>query len=209
MNPTLIARAACRICSRPDCRAFTLRPSPEDASIDVDTGVVVELPDGGLFLCAECAEEVERDPAAHPTELLVRWRDEHRDWTRRSLNLRSAPPSNETEAFETPLAEELAGADPERFDLVRAADPEALRVASALKRSLAGGGWTLVDEFAAPGELEVPGVVLHIRKGDELRPGVAALIRRLREFGLLTYCKRWDQVERIRLDVGRPPASGS
>lgn len=98
----VVGERAAYICSNPGCRRPTIGPHSDPAK-SLKTGKASHIraaaPGGprydpgqseaerkhienAIYLCAECADTVDKDEAAHPVPLLLGWRREHEDWLR-------------------------------------------------------------------------------------------------------------------------------
>ena len=104
----VLGRRASFICSNPDCRAMTLAPSTEDPERFIYVGKAAHIRaaseggprfdaemtaetrksiDNGIFLCATCADMIDRnDGSDFPPELLHAWKSTHEQWVRDNLN---------------------------------------------------------------------------------------------------------------------------
>jgi hypothetical protein len=92
-----LAKRAAHFCSNPFCRKLTAAPH-SDITKSLTTGHAAHIhaarPDGprfdpdqtreqrrhisnGIWLCRECGDLVDKDPAAHSAETLRRWREDH------------------------------------------------------------------------------------------------------------------------------------
>ncbi len=106
---TSLALRASYICSNPACHCLTLTLTGDDATKVVYRGRAVAVcgAEGGprfeagmtsnqrkaignaIFLCARCADSINRSKGVHyPAALLRSWKDQHKQWVRTHLNLR-------------------------------------------------------------------------------------------------------------------------
>lgn len=109
-----IGRRASYVCSNPGCRALTIAPADADASKVLYLGKAAHIcaaADGGprhessmtpdqrsaienaIFLCASCADLVDRNGGADfPVATLREWKRQHEEWVRANLNRRHDAP---------------------------------------------------------------------------------------------------------------------
>lgn len=99
LTHTLAMRAAFRCCN-PGCRVLTVQPHSDPAKA-LHTGIASHVcgasPGGprydplqspeerrgienGIWLCAACAQLVDKDESAYPPELLLKWKRDHELW---------------------------------------------------------------------------------------------------------------------------------
>jgi len=105
-----LARRASFICSNPDCRSMTLAPSRTDPEKYIYVGVAAHLTaaapkgtrydpkltpnqrasiDNAIFLCGTCSVMVDKNNGIDfPLSKLHRWKADHEEWVRASLNKR-------------------------------------------------------------------------------------------------------------------------
>ena len=98
----IIAKRAAFICSNPECRYKTLKPSDSNPDLYIFTGKAAHItaasPGGprydpeltpeqrsssenGIFLCSTCAEMIDKNSGVdYPVELLKQWKIRHKDW---------------------------------------------------------------------------------------------------------------------------------
>ena len=103
-----LAKRASFLCSNPDCRCLTVAPADSDEKSWISIGCAAHItaaapggprydasltPDqrksveNGIFLCANCAEMIDKNGGADfPPGLLRAWKDTHEQWVRGNLN---------------------------------------------------------------------------------------------------------------------------
>lgn len=99
---------AAYICSKPDCRAFTIAPSVENDLLVQYSGKVAHINaaskggpryepamtqfertsiENALFLCSNCAELIDKNNGMdYPTTILRSWKEQHFKWVLENLN---------------------------------------------------------------------------------------------------------------------------
>jgi hypothetical protein len=109
-----LAKRAFYTCSNPGCRCLTLSPSEEDDEKYISIGVAAHItaaaeggprydaslsPEerysikNGIFLCSNCASMIDKNNGLdYSTELLKRWKEEHKKWARENLNKSGSRP---------------------------------------------------------------------------------------------------------------------
>lgn len=103
-----ISKRASYICSNPECKCLTLCPSEEDQKKHIGIGKVAHITaaakkgprynpslsreqrcsiENGIFLCATCADMVDKNGGADfPATMLREWKENHEKWIKTNLN---------------------------------------------------------------------------------------------------------------------------
>ncbi len=122
-----LAKRVGYLCSSPGCRAHTSGPQEEDDGSAVSVGraahITAAAPGGprhdpsltsrqraaqrnGIWLCAICADKVDKDPPAYPVELLRRWKADAELAARQRLG-KAKPPADPFRARERQIKRDL------------------------------------------------------------------------------------------------------
>lgn len=216
----LLADRAAHRCSRPDCRLPTLEPSVSDRQRTVRTGRAshicaaakggprydeTQTPsqrrsfENGIWLCARCADVIDKDVRAYPPDLLQSWKSAHDTW----LSLRGIIPALPDVTLttldglyvETGDKEEIAPLDYQAFRdhalEIRAASRHELRdvslrlqlhegivsyrvvrlpAGSGVQVRRIGGAWTAIGGAGAPPSWPALAVTVDIERIPPARP---------------------------------------
>ncbi|UCE61493.1 MAG: hypothetical protein JSU63_07035 [Phycisphaerales bacterium] len=95
-----LAERACYHCCNPDCRELTGGPHSDPSKV-LRTGIACHIQgasrggprydqlqtseersgiENGIWLCSECAQLIDKDEAAYPPEVLLKWKQDHESW---------------------------------------------------------------------------------------------------------------------------------